>query len=113
MNSCKEEKRKAEAPFLSSWTLCLQAELVSAGWHPLFPEQVGEDLEGDEVKGTPAEEKGDCRWEQCKISDPPTNKANPKRKHAVKQRCEKKGNSDDVSCLCAGKCQYSPQIFVS
>lgn len=46
----KKRKRKAEAPFLSDWTLCLQAELVSGGWHPLFPEQVGEDLERDQAR---------------------------------------------------------------
>lgn len=51
MNSCKEDKRKAEAPSLSSWTLYLQAELVSGGWHPLFRGQVEEDLEKDGVKG--------------------------------------------------------------
>lgn len=46
----KEEKRKAEAPFLSRWTLCLQAVLVSGGSHPLFPEQVGEHLERDKSR---------------------------------------------------------------
>lgn len=48
MKACKGVKSKAEAPSLSSWTLCLQAELISGGWHPLIPEQVGEDLERDE-----------------------------------------------------------------
>lgn len=43
-NGKEENKQKAEAPFLSSWTLCLQVVLVSAGWHPLFPEQEEEGL---------------------------------------------------------------------
>lgn len=51
MNPCKGVKRKAEAPSLSSWTLYLQAELISGGWHPLFPERVGEDLERDDARG--------------------------------------------------------------
>lgn len=65
MNPCKGVKRKAEAPSLSGWTLYLQAELISGGWHPPFPEQVGEDLE----RGTPRREEGDGResdaWEKC------------------------------------------------
>lgn len=45
---CKRrEKEKAEAPSLSSWTLCLQAVLVSEGWHPSIPEQQEEEEEED------------------------------------------------------------------
>lgn len=47
----RDDKRKAEAPSRSCWTLCLQAELASGGWHPLFPEQVGQDLERNDVSG--------------------------------------------------------------
>lgn len=61
MNPCKGVKRKAEAPSLSSWTLYLQAGLISGGWHPWFPEQVGEDLQRDDAKGTPRGEDGDSR----------------------------------------------------
>lgn len=61
MNPCKGVKRKAEAPSLSSWTLYLQAGLISGGWHPWSPEQVGEDLQRDDAKGTPRGEHGDSR----------------------------------------------------
>lgn len=46
-NHAKEEKKKAGAPSLSSWTLCLQAALVFEGWHPSIPEQQEEEEEGD------------------------------------------------------------------
>lgn len=51
LNECKGVKSKAEAPFLSSWTLCLQAELVSGGLRPLIPEQEQEDLEKGDDNG--------------------------------------------------------------
>lgn len=47
-----ELKSKAEAPFLSSWTLCLQAELISAGLRPLIPEREQEDLEKGDTQRT-------------------------------------------------------------
>lgn len=51
LNECKGVKSKAEAPFLSSWTLCLQAELISGGLRPLIPEQEQEDLETPRGQG--------------------------------------------------------------
>lgn len=99
MNPCKEDKRKAETPSLSSWTLYLQAELVSGGWHPLFPEQVGEDLERDDARGQPEKER------QQRVSGTGTVlghkhlKIKQKCKCAVRQRCEKQENADDVSCF--------------
>lgn len=76
MNPCKD-KRKGEAPSLSSWTLYLQAELVSAGWHPLFPEQVGEDLERDKVRGHPQKKKeiAENQWNRNSVRSLSKNKA--------------------------------------
>lgn len=46
----------AEAPFLSSWTLYLQAVLIFGGWHPWCPGQVGENLDAD-AGGNPEEKR--------------------------------------------------------
>lgn len=75
MKACKGVKSKAEAPSLSSWTLCLQAELISGGWHPLIPEQVGEDLE-----------RGDAVGQSVFVKK----KADEKNRHAVKQEVNRK-----------------------
>lgn len=48
----KGVKSKAEAPSLSSWTLCLQAELISGGLRPLSPEREQEDLERVDTQRT-------------------------------------------------------------
>ncbi len=67
INPRKEDRRKAEAPSLSSWTLYLQAELVSGGWHPLFPEQEGEDLERFEARGHPENEIAESQWNRNSV----------------------------------------------
>lgn len=93
MNPCKEDKRKAEAPSLSSWTLYLQAELVSAGWHPLFPEQVRDDLERDEVREHPQKKKVRAELveqEQCWVNEHLKIKEIQRASMQVKQVCEKK-----------------------
>lgn len=75
MKACKGVKSKAEAPSLSSWTLCLQAELISGGWHPLIPEQVGEDLERSDAVGQSIFVR---------------KKADEKNRHAVKQEVNRR-----------------------
>lgn len=95
----RDDKRKADAPSLSSWTLCLQAALVSGGWHPLFPEQVGGDLEKNDVSGHPQTAESPLKRNSVKLIPAPRNRADSKSRHAVKRRCGKKGNADDVSSV--------------
>lgn len=57
---CRGVNGEAEAPFLSSWTLCLQAVLIFGGWRPWCPGQVGENLDTD-VEGNPEEKRQEQR----------------------------------------------------
>lgn len=104
MNPCKDDKRKAEAPSLSSWTLCLQAELVSAGWHPLFPEQVEEDLQRDYTVTTPTEEEGESRESQWKRNSVRSIEQIQRASMQSKER----EYADDVSCFVFMKSKTSP-----
>lgn len=84
--SCKEKEKKRKAPFLSSWILCLQAELVFGGWHPLFPEQMGEDLE---KQGHP--------WKKNRAGTGFSGKGFTTKKPLSKTNCS--GMAEDVSCF--------------